>query len=144
MSKARVAVLKTWLHQQPPAHTLTELQAQLDRQTPAQAYTAIPKTKPTGPQTPSHYRLRYDRVDDWGKVSFRRAGRMHHLGIGRSNAYKQVLAIADHTTITVIELHTGEILSRHTIDPDKTYWRNNDKNPGRWPGFQQCPMSRLM
>lgn len=142
--------LKTWLHQQPPAHTLTELQAQLDRfrdlynnhrphralnrQTPANAYNALPKATPTGTQTPSHYRLRYDRVDDWGKVSIRRAGRMHHLGIGRSNAHKQVLAIADNTTITVIELHTGEILSRHTIDPDKTYWRNNDKNPGRWPG----------
>lgn len=44
-----------------------------------------------------------------------------------------VLAIADNTTITVIELHTGEILSRHTIDPAKTYWRNNDKTRADGP-----------
>lgn len=62
---------------------------------------------------------------------------MHHLGIGRSNVRKQVLAFADSTTITVIELQTGEMLSRHTIDPAKTYWCNNDKNPGRWPGSQE-------
>jgi hypothetical protein len=32
------------------------------------------------------------------------------------------------------ELGTGEVLSRHLIDPDKTYWRNQNKEPGRWPG----------
>ena len=59
---------------------------------------------------------------------------MHHLGIGAANAGKRILALADQTTITVIELHTGEILSAHHIDPDKTYWRNQQRSPGRWPG----------
>ena len=36
----------------------------------------------------------------------------------------------------VIELHTGEILSTHDIDPTRTYWRNTQKAPGRWPGAQ--------
>ena len=31
---------------------------------------------------------------------------------------------------------TGEILATHTIDPDHTYWPNNDREPGRWPGSQ--------
>jgi len=66
-------------------------------------------------------------------MSFRRAGRMHHLGIGAAHAGKRVLAIADDTTITVIELHTGEILATNTIDPTKTYWRNTQRAPGRWP-----------
>ena len=147
---------KRWLAQQPTAATLTELQAQLDqftetynhhrphralgRATPASAYTALPKAAPTSTDptstrhASSHYRLRYDHVDVWGKVSFRHAGRMHHLGVGHAHRGTKILAIADDTTITVIALETGEILSTHTIDPTKHYWRNTQKAPGRWPG----------
>jgi transposase InsO family protein len=141
--------LKRWLAQQPPAATLHDLQAQLDRfrdlynhqrphrelgrRTPASAYTALPKAAPPGHGQPGHYRLRYDVLDTLGKMSFRRAGRMHHLGIGAAHSGKRVLAIADNTTVTVIELQTGEVLSTNTIDPDKTYWRNTQKAPGRWP-----------
>ena len=142
---------KRWLAKQPPATTLTELQAQLDRlrqiyneqrphreldrRTPATAYTALPKAIPTGGPR-GHYRLRYDRLDELGKMSFRRAGRMHHLGVGYAHARKRVLAIADDNTITVTELQTGEILSTHLIEPTKSYWRNTQRAPGRWPGAQ--------
>jgi transposase InsO family protein len=141
---------KQWLAQQPPADTVGELQAQLDRYreiynsqrphraldrtTPAKAYAALPKATPASQSTTTHYRLRHDHVDTWGKVSFRRAGRMHHLGVGYRHRGVQILAIADESTITVIELTTGEILSTHTIDPDKPYWRNTQRAPGRWPG----------
>lgn len=94
----------------------------------------LPKATPTGESTTTHYRLRYDHVDTWGKVSLRRAGRMHHLGVGYRHRGAQILAIADESTITVIGLTTGEILSTHTIEPDKTYWRNTQRAPGRWPG----------
>ena len=142
--------LKRWLAQQPPAATLADLQAQLDtfrdlynddrphreltRRTPAEAYRALPKAEPTGPRTPGHYRLRYDRLDTLGKMSIRRAGRMHHLGVGAAHARQRVLAIADDTTVTVIALDTAEILSTHLIEPTKTYWRNQQRAPGRWPG----------
>ena len=66
-------------------------------------------------------------------MTFRRAGRMHYLGIGRHNAGKRVIAIADDHKINVTELHTGEILSTHLIEPDKRYRRNQNKEPGRWP-----------
>jgi transposase InsO family protein len=141
--------LKRWLAQQPPATTLHDLQHQLDRfrkiyneqrphrelgrRTPASAYLALPKAAPPGHGHPGHYRLRYDVLDTLGKMSFRRAGRMHHLGIGAAHAGKRVLAIADDTTVTVIELATGEILATNTIDPNKTYWRNTQRAPGRWP-----------
>ncbi len=141
--------LKKWLAEQPPAATLLDLQHQLDRfrtiyneqrphrelarRTPATTYAALPKAAPPGNGQPGHYRLRYDHLDTLGKMSFRRAGRMHHLGIGAAHAGKRVLAIADDTTITVIELHTGEILATNTIDPTKTYWRNTQRAPGRWP-----------
>jgi hypothetical protein len=29
------------------------------------------------------------------------------------------------------------ILSTHSIEPDKGYWRNTRGDPGRWPGPQQ-------
>jgi transposase InsO family protein len=133
--------LKRWLAAQPAALSLEELQAQLDtftriynqlrphralnRLTPAAAYAATPKARPAITiGDPGHYRLRYDRTDNHGKMSFRRAGRMHHLGVGASNAHRRVLAIADQTSVTVIDLSTGEILSTHTIDPNRNYWRN--------------------
>lgn len=141
--------LQRWLRARPPARTLPQLQRQLDefrdhyneqrphralaRGTPSEAYKATPKAAPAGPRPQQHYRLRYDRLDPAGKMSFRRAGRMHHLGIGKPHARKRVLAIADDTHVTVSELATGEVLSRHLIQPDKTYWRDQNKEPGRWP-----------
>ena len=66
-------------------------------------------------------------------MSIRRAGRMHHLGVGTAHARKRVLALGDEHHITVIELDTGEVLSTHLIQPHKAYWRNQQREPGRWP-----------
>ncbi len=59
---------------------------------------------------------------------------MHHLGVGYAHQGLQILAIADDTTVTVIQFTTGEILSTHHVEPDKNYWRNTQRAPGRWPG----------
>lgn len=59
---------------------------------------------------------------------------MHHLGVGAEYHGKRCILIADETTITVIHLDTGEIIATNTINPTRTYWRNNEKEPGRWPG----------
>ena len=145
--------LQRWLRARPPARTITELQRQLDefrhhynerrphralhRRTPGDAYRATPKATPaTNRHAPGHYRLRYDRLDSTGKMSLRRAGRMHHLGVGRAHAGKRVLAFADDHHITVAELTTGEVLSTHQIDPTRAYWRNQNRQPGRWPAPQ--------
>ena len=142
--------LQRWLAARPLARTITDLQRQLDefqahynehrphralnRRTPGEVYRHTPKALPAGNgHAPGHYRLRYDRLDTKGKMSIRRAGRMHHLGIGTEHARKRVLALADDHHITVIELDTGEVLSTHLIQSNKTYWRNQNKEPGRWP-----------
>jgi transposase InsO family protein len=142
--------LKRWLAARPEAATLAELQGQLDvfrahynerrphralgRITPSQAYQAMPKAMPADGAGATHYRVRYDRVDAKGKISFRRAGRMHHLGIGAAHARKRVMALADEKAVSVVDLATGEVLSTHDIDPARSYWRNRDREPGRWPG----------
>jgi transposase InsO family protein len=140
--------LQRWLKVRPAARSIAELQAQLDefrahynerrphralhRRTPGDAYRATPKALPaTNGHEPGHYRLRYDRLDTKGRMTLRRAGRMHHLGIGAVHARKRVLAFADDHHITVAELTTGEVLSTHLIEPNKTYWRNQTREPGR-------------
>ena len=70
-------------------------------------------------------------------MTIRRAGRMHHLAIGAAHARTRVLALTDDHHITVTDLNTGEVLSRHLIEPDKSYWRNQNKEPGRWPSSQK-------
>ena len=129
---------------------MPELQAQLDRFRvayneqrphrvvgripPAEAYAATAKAHPAGRGAPGHFRLRYDSADKKGAITLRRAGRLHHLKIGAAHARRRVLAIVDEQEVTVVALDTGEILSAHRIEPDKGYWRNTRRDPGRWPG----------
>jgi len=152
--------LQRRLNARPPAPTLPELQRQLDefrghynerrphralhRRTPGDAYRATPKAAPaSNGHPPGHYRLRYDRLDPKGRMTIRRAGRMHHLAIGTAHARKRVLAFADDHHVTVTDLTTGEVLSIHHIDPNRSYWRNQNKEPGRWPDpFELRPMSQ--
>lgn len=61
-------------------------------------------------------------------------GRLHHLRIGAAHARRRVLAIVDEHEVTVVALDTGEVLSTHLIEPTKGYWRNQRRDPGRWPG----------
>ena len=67
-------------------------------------------------------------------MTLRRAGRLHHLKIGAEHARRRVLAIADEAVVTVVALESGEILSTHRIEPDTGHWRNQRRDPGRWPG----------
>ena len=63
-----------------------------------------------------------------------REARGHHLGVGRTHAHTPVLILITPTTVTVISKTGHHLLSTHIIDPDTNYWRNQQKNPGRWPG----------
>ncbi|MGH3553440.1 MAG: IS481 family transposase [Mycobacterium sp.] len=142
--------LKRWLASRPPATTLTELQAQLDQfrdiyntqrvhralpphTTPAQAYNARPKAHPSG-QSAEHFRIRHDTVDQFGKLTLRHGSQLHHLGIGRTHAGTKVRILITTTTVIVISKTDHHLLATHHIDPDRNYWRNQQKNPGRWPG----------
>jgi hypothetical protein len=132
--------LKKWLAAQPaqPA-TLAALQALLEvfreqynqerphrslphRATPAAAYTARPKATPgTDRAGDTHDRLRRDRVSKTGNVTLRVAGRLRHIGIGRTYAGTYVRLLVEDLQVRVVDLATGELLRELTIDPSKDY-----------------------
>lgn len=132
--------LKKWLSQQSPAKDLKEQQSQLDEfrivyntqrphralemKTPQQSYEATIKATPKQAKDKEHYRVRHDSVDQFGKLTLRRAGKMHHLGVGIENQFKKVYMVVDHYKVTVVEKKTGEILSQNEIQPTRTYWTN--------------------
>ena len=140
---------KRWLAAQPPPETIAELQKQLDEfqhayntkrphrslegKTPEHAYQATIKATPGNQSISTHYRIRTDRLDHNGKVSLRRAGKMHHLGVRTEHKRKRVIMLIDETTVTVTELGTGEVLSQHLIQPEKPYWPDMLRPSGRWP-----------
>ena len=132
--------LKKWLTEQEAAKDLKELQRQLDEfraiyntqrphkalemRTPQSSYEATIKATPKEAKDKEHHRVRHDRVDKFGKISLRRAGKMHHLGVGIENQFRKVYVIADHYLVSVVEKKSGEVLSKHVIEPTRTYWTN--------------------
>ena len=132
--------LKKWLSEQDSAKDLKELQRQLDEfrivyntqrphkallmRTPQSSYEASVKATPKEAKDKEHYRIRHDSVDQFGKLSLRRAGKMHHLGVGIENQFKKVYVVVDHYKVSVVEKKSGEILSQHEIAPTKSYWTN--------------------
>jgi hypothetical protein len=142
--------LKLWLAGQARAHTLAELNDQLkkfrhiynherphralDRRTPATAYTATPKAAPAGAKQGDHWRRRIDKVDQFGKLTLRHAGRLRHIGIGRAYAGQHVLMLIHDTDVTISDATTGEIIRDLTIDPTTDY-------QGRKSGQRKTPRS---
>jgi transposase InsO family protein len=129
--------LKRFLTQQPKAATLADLQTQLDafvevynhrrphrslphQATPATAYTARPKADPAT-RTDTHNRVRTDRIDQAGVITVRVAGRLHHIGVGRTYTGTRVLILIQDLHVRIINAATGEPLRELTIDPTRDY-----------------------
>ncbi len=129
--------LKKWLTRQPRATSIAELQAQLDvfveaynhrrphrslphHATPATAYTARPKADPAT-RTDTHNRVRRDRIDQAGVITLRIAGRLHHIGVGRTYTGTRVLILTHDLHIRIINAATGQLLRELNLDPTKDY-----------------------
>jgi len=134
--------LKRWLDRQRPPATIAQLQTLLDRfvvnyntrrphrslagRTPAAAYQARPKATPTG-TTESHYRIRRDTVDATGVVTLRHAGRLHHIGLGRTHARTRILMLIHDQHIRVTHATTGALIHELVLDPTRDYQPRNIK-----------------
>ena len=140
--------LKKWLaaqEQQPTS--VAELQTLLDtfaeeynrrrphrslphRATPATAYNARPKATPGADRSSdTHDRIRHDKIDKSGTVTLRVAGRLRHIGIGRTHAGTHVILLVQDLNVRVVDAATGELLRDLVIDP-----RHDYQPTGRPPG----------
>ena len=142
--------MKKWLRTQPPASSLTELQAQLDtfvtiynhhrphrslphRATPAVAYTTRPKATPDNDHPDNEFRVRHDRIQS-GNVSIRINGHLHHIGLGRTLDGTRIIMLLNGYDVRVIHAATGEIIRTLTINPQRRY-----HGTGRPPGGPKGP-----
>jgi transposase InsO family protein len=139
--------MKKWLRAQPDQPTtIDDLQALIDafieeyndhrphrslehRATPATIYTTRPKATPTARDDDSHDRVRHDKVDKAGKITWRYQGQMHSIGIGRTHTGTRVIVLSQDLDIRIIDAATGELLRELTLDPTKRY-----QGTGRPPG----------
>ena len=92
------------------------------RRTPAAVYSSREKAGPS----PSFVavgdrRLRFDRVDKSGRVTLRRRGRLHHIGVDNAYARWRVAMLIDDLDIEIgLE---GSPLRRLVLDPTRDYQR---------------------
>jgi transposase InsO family protein len=140
--------MKKWLRAQPDQPTtIDDLQALLDafveeynqrrphrslphHATPATVYTTRPKATPSTDRTAdSHDRVRHDKIDKAGSVTLRVAGRLRHIGVGRTYARTDVILLVHDLHVTIVNAATGEVLRDLIIDPRLDY-----QPTGRPPG----------
>ena len=136
--------LKRYLRQQPPAQSLAHLQLQLDafrhyynqhrphralaRQTPLLVFNARLKARPTQPQSPTHYRVRRDRIDPSGKVTLRYLSKLRHIPVGAAHRNRKVLLLVTGADVRIVTTD-GTLLRELTLDPNRNY----QPLGGRWP-----------
>jgi hypothetical protein len=60
------------------------------------------------------------------------AGRLHHLGVGRTHARTHLVMLVDDLQVRIVNAATGELLRELTIDPSRDY-----QPTGRPPGRQR-------
>ena len=90
----------------------------------------LPKATPSNDRsTDTHDRTRHDKIDKAGSVTLRVAGRLRHIGVGRTYARTDVILLVQDLHVTVINAATGEILRDLIIDPRRDY-----QPTGRPPG----------
>jgi transposase InsO family protein len=131
--------LKKWLAaQQPQPADIAGLQALLDaftsyyntrrphrslphRSTPATAYTARPKAAPASRTADTHHRVRADIIGTTGTLTLRHAGKLYHIGVGRTHAGTHILMLVQDLDVRIIDAATGELLRSLTLDPGRIY-----------------------
>ena len=85
-----------------------------------------PRQRPT---TDTHDRVRHDKINKAGTVTLRVAGRLRHIGVGRTYAGTYVILLVQDLNVRVVNAATGELLRDLTIDPRRDY-----QPTGRPPG----------
>jgi transposase InsO family protein len=129
--------MKKYLAAQRRARSLPALQEQLDtfveyyntvrphralrRKTPAQAFAARRKARPSAPPlaVPKHCRVRQDKVNN-GKVTLRYRSTLYRIGVGRRHNGTRVVILVANRDIRILNAD-GELLRHLTLDPRQIY-----------------------
>ena len=136
--------VKRFLRMQAPAHSIAELQFQLDafrdyynhrrphralnRQTPLAVFNALLKAKPAELPAPIDHRVRRDKIDPFGKVTLRYLGRLRHIPVGTEHKNRKVRLLVAGPDVRIIT-EDGELIRALTLDPTRNY----QPLGGRWP-----------
>jgi transposase InsO family protein len=147
--------LKRFLRQQPAAHSLADLQFQLDafrdyynqrrphrslnRQTPLNVFNSLIKARPSQQPVVSDQRVRRDKIDSFGKVTLRYLGRLRHIPVGTAHKNRRVRLMVAGPDVRIIT-DTGELIRALTLDPTRNY----QPLGGRWPEHNVLPQARTM
>jgi transposase InsO family protein len=129
--------LKRFLAKQSPAHTIAELQVQLDAlrtyynerrphralagRTPLVAFHARIKAKPERPSAPIEFRVRQDKVDSSGRVTLRYQSVLRHIYIGRAHQGERIRLLIAGAQVRVIR-EDGQLLRELMLDPERVYF----------------------
>ena len=127
--------MKRFLAKQASPQSLVHLQLQLDAfrtyynqqrphralagQTPLTAFNARLKAKPSTP-TVTHFRVRRDKVDRFGRVTLRYLGRLRHIHISCTYKHWPVRILVAGAYVRVVT-EDGQLLRELTIDPARDY-----------------------
>lgn len=138
--------LKLFLAKQPPAHTIGQLQRQINRfktiyntqrphrslgrRTPQDVYDARDKARPEAAKIrlANDTRVRHDIIGTNGSITLRYKTKLHHIGIGRDHRGKHVIVLRAGLDIRILTPE-GNLLRRLTLDETKAY-----HGTGRPPG----------
>ena len=128
--------LKRFLARQSRPVSLAHLQLQLEAfrdyynqhrphrslggRTPLAAFNARIKAKPDPAQAPSHYRVRKDKVDRFGRVTLRYLGRLHHIGLGLAYKNRSIRLLVAGVHVRVVT-EEGSLLRELILDPTRDY-----------------------
>ncbi len=132
--------VKRYLRQQPPARTMAQLQAQLDSfrayynqrrphralggRTPLSAWHARIKAKPELPATQvTQFRVREDRVDQWGQVTLRYLSVLRHIHVGRAHKGAKIRLLIAGDRVRILR-DDGTLLRELSLDADRLYFGN--------------------
>ena len=147
--------LKRFLRQQPAAHSLADLQFQLDafrdyynqrrphrslnRQTPLSVFNSLIKARPSQQPVVSDQRVRRDKIDSFGKVTLRYLGRLRHIPVGTAHKNRRVRLMVAGPDVRILS-DAGELIRALTLDPTRNY----QPLGGRWLEHNVLPQARTM
>jgi transposase InsO family protein len=147
--------VKRFLRMQPPAHSLAELQFQLDafrnyynsrrphralkRQTPLAVFNSLIKARPSQQPAPTDHRVRRDKIDSFGHVTLRYLGRLRHIPVGTAHKNRRVRLLVAGPDVRILS-DDGELIRALTLDPTRSY----QPLGGRWPAHNDLQQAGTM